>query len=143
MKLKDFYRWADEDENGCLVWQQYCNDKGYGIVYIPEIQTMQMKAHRVSWYLEAGHFPESGLHVAHKCDNTSCINPDHLFIATPKENVRDRISKGRTAGPRNRKLTDMQALRVRQSPLSSRKMAANLGVSHSTILEIRRGNRYG
>lgn len=52
-------------------------------------------AHRVSWLLQRGPIKD-GLHVLHKCDNRTCVNPDHLFLGTNTDNVRDMRAKGRT-----------------------------------------------
>jgi hypothetical protein len=54
-------------------------------------------AHRWAWEIVNGPIPD-GLLVCHKCDVTSCVNPDHLFIGTQKENLKDCRDKGRWHG---------------------------------------------
>ena len=78
---------------GCWVWVGRPNTSGYGTF---SLNKKRERAHRVSWMLNRGPIPE-GLQVLHKCDNPPCVNPDHLFLGTNADNVKDRVSKGRTA----------------------------------------------
>jgi hypothetical protein len=78
---------------GCWEWQAYCNKDGYGQV---GYQGTVTGAHRVSWILENGPIPD-GLCVLHKCDNPSCVRPDHLFLGTRVDNSDDKVAKGRQA----------------------------------------------
>lgn len=56
-----------------------------------------MQSHRFSWFLEKGAVPKN-MCVLHKCDNPSCCNPNHLFLGTNMDNVKDRVKKGRSSG---------------------------------------------
>lgn len=78
-------------ETGCLEWNGSLNNSGYGNFWL---EGTSDKAHRVSWTLTNGEIPE-GLFVLHKCDNPKCVNTDHLFLGTAKDNALDRKAKGR------------------------------------------------
>lgn len=84
-------------ESGCWLWiGNYSNDHprlgAYGTF-------KGEPSHRASWKLHNGPIP-IGLSVCHKCDVRECVNPEHLFLGTPKENYHDCIKKGRQwSGP--------------------------------------------
>lgn len=54
-----------------------------------------IRAHRFAWFLKTGKLIPDNIMACHKCDNPSCVNPDHLFLGTAKDNVNDMLSKGR------------------------------------------------
>ena len=85
-----------EDVNDCWDWNLKGRDAfGYAIVQgIFNNQRYHLGAHRFSWKLHFGIIPD-GLCVLHKCDNPSCTNPEHLFLGTRDENMKDAARKGR------------------------------------------------
>jgi hypothetical protein len=89
-----FERQVQHDISGCWVWTGYRNRGGYGVV---KQRGKQLLAHRLSWVLAHGDLPPS-LHVLHRCDNRACVRPDHLFLGSNRDNVADRIAKGRPGG---------------------------------------------
>lgn len=101
--------WAKVDKNGpipercpelgpCWPWTAYCDGNGRGRV---GVDGRADKASRVSWHLTFGEIPD-GMSVLHKCDNPPCVRPDHLFLGTQTENMRDMVVKQRNAfGVRN------------------------------------------
>ena len=78
-------------ETGCWIWLGYCDRNGYGDI---KVEYKSWRAHRFSWVLHGGDIPE-GQYVLHKCDEPSCVNPDHLFVGTQDDNIQDMIKKGR------------------------------------------------
>ena len=85
---------------GCWTWAGSKTRQGYGCIGSGGKYAPVVKAHRVSWELNRGPIPQ-GLCVLHHCDNPSCVNPNHLFLGTVRDNWNDAITKGR-AVPYNR-----------------------------------------
>ena len=80
------------DRSGdCWLWTGQLDKDGYGMVMI---NYRSWKASRAAWHLLVGPIPE-GMLVLHKCDVRACCNPDHLWLGTQSDNIRDMDSKGR------------------------------------------------
>lgn len=78
-------------DNGCWIWIGACNFDGYGHLTVSQ---KPWSAHRFSYTIFTGEIPK-GMCVCHKCDCPPCVNPDHLFLGTAKDNARDKYEKGR------------------------------------------------
>jgi hypothetical protein len=89
------------DLGPCWIWTGTRNGLGrdglgnYGLFYLPPPGPRQVYAHRFSWELANGRSVPDGQYICHRCDNPSCINPSHLYAATPSENIQDALTKGR------------------------------------------------
>lgn len=137
------------EENQCWEWQAGCFSSGYGML---AVNRYPQKAHRVSWILSFGFIPK-GKHVLHICDNRRCVNPNHLYLGTHQDNMRDMDERGRRnhdlsyylRGERhpNAKLTQAQVDEIKNSTgIGQRKLAVMYGVSHGAIRHIRSGRTW-
>lgn len=91
--------WLRVDRSGdCWRWTGTHKATGYGRLSWGGRRAAP--AHRVAWELTHGVIPD-GVHVLHRCDNPTCVNPAHLFLGTHADNMSDRREKGRYAGLRS------------------------------------------
>lgn len=104
----------------------------------------------MAWELMYGPVPEK-LHVLHHCDNRACCNPYHLFLGTNKDNVDDKVSKGRAGAPTGEnhyegKLTweKVDEIRFRYSAggVTQQALADEFGVTQGLIGHIIRGLKW-
>lgn len=82
--------------SNCWLWTGVTRGMGYGMVALRRVDGKQPRemAHRLSWQLANGPIPD-GLLVLHRCDVPACVNPEHLFLGTTKDNAQDALRKGR------------------------------------------------
>lgn len=103
----------------------------------------QWSAHRYAWTVKNGAIP-SGMSVLHRCDNPKCVNPEHLFLGTQADNMRDMKSKGRARAPagerhRDARLTEDAVRRIRFGSEPVAALAREYGVAGVTIYNARNG----
>lgn len=77
----------------CWLWTSCIDPKGYGQF---TVANHTRRAHRISWELHYGAIPPSYC-ILHACDVRHCVNPAHLFLGTPRDNMQDCKAKGRLA----------------------------------------------
>lgn len=83
--------------SGCWLWTGSTMGKmGYGAITEGQGSQVSVGAHRVSWKLHKGEIP-IGLYVLHRCDVPACVNPNHLFLGTAKDNAQDAVAKNRVS----------------------------------------------
>jgi hypothetical protein len=120
---------------------------GYGCI---KINGKVLDTHRFSWILHFGEIPK-GKYICHKCDNRLCVNPDHLFLGSPRDNVLDAIKKGKMdkyqlpksrIGKRpaiaklNKTLANEIRMKYSKGETTYRKLAKEYGVCYQTILSV-------
>lgn len=125
-----------EPNTGCWLWLRAVDPKlGYGSLKFGQ---RIMRAHRASWLAHRGPIP-AGLCVCHRCDNRMCINPEHLFLGTRKDNAQDAAQKHRTTyGVRHHaaKLDPDSVRAIRAGSSVGRtqiELARDFGVSRASI----------
>ena len=129
----------------CIVWGMAAGRNGYGKA---GYRGKKWEVHRLSYEAFVGPIAD-GMHVLHKCDNKLCINPFHLFLGTPADNMADKKSKGRQRrgeGCYNAKLTAEQVASIRkirrESGLSYSKIGSMFGTSGCNVGQIVRGETW-
>lgn len=121
------------NKDACWNWRAGTFDGRYGA--FGPTPGKAVGAHRVSWELTNGPIPD-GLVVCHKCDNRLCVNPDHLFLGTSKQNSQDMVAKARQNKGEDRycaKLTTAQVSAIRLDPRPQRAIAQDYGVSQTLV----------
>lgn len=131
--------YSKSGEDDCWEWNGSLTPTGYGRFWIT--RRTGTTASRAAMMLTVGEIPPD-LEVCHKCDNRRCVNPNHLFLGTPKENSQDRVRKGRNISRRgeavtNAKLTESDVMAIRTSSTPHRQLAREYGVDESLIRQVR------
>ena len=126
------------DSNGCFIWQGKPHTAGYGVFGRNGDQDF---AHRYAWFFASGRWPEKGMFVCHSCDNPLCVNPDHLFLGTHQDNVKDAVAKNRMGAPHklSKEIRDKILAEYRQGGIFQRDLAKKYNTSQATVSEICRG----
>jgi hypothetical protein len=130
------------NDEGCWLWLRGKFKSGYGAVhwYVGDAKK-KWYTHRLSYTQSNGDIPE-GHGVCHTCDVPSCINPEHLFVGTQKDNMQDCIKKGRF---NRRKLTEEDVLEIRRlsaEGLTQTSIATRYPVGRHTIGNIVRNQQW-
>ena len=142
MKKTVFERWCEKvDMKGtddCWEWLAYKNKGGYGCF---KNNKKMVRAHRYAYehYKNNGQPIPSNLCVCHHCDNPGCVNPNHLFLGTQKDNMLDRERKGRRVNSNPKKHTDDEVIKIRldyASGLSQEKVAKLNNTALGTVNRI-------
>jgi len=129
---------GEPDANGCLHWNGYMRSQGYGGL---KFQGKTLSAHRVAYQISKGEIP-SGMCVCHTCDVRNCVNSDHLFLGTIRENTQDRDRKGRHVPlpgelHGNAKLKESQVHEIRNASDTLQVIADRFGISKSQVFNIK------
>ena len=134
-------------KNDCWKWLAYKDKDSYGRIGTDSIHR-NIAAHRVSWILHYGEIPKNKL-VCHKCDNPSCVNPQHLFLGTIQDNNFDKVKKNRQAqGEKNgsAKLKKSQIQEIKKiyqtGNFTLKEVGKMFGVTYATISYIVNGKTW-
>lgn len=143
--MEKFWSKVQKSE-GCWTWNGSRDPRGYGRIYLNAAERVPFAApgstcltHRVSWVMHFGAIPD-GLCVCHRCDNPTCVRPDHLFLGTRAENSEDAARKGRMA----RVVPDAEVSQIRllaQRGIPQSVIVRMYGLDSSTVSRIVNGKR--
>lgn len=124
-----------EKTDTCWLWKGVFNQGGYGKIGTKDV------APRRSYKYFVGEIPK-GKQVCHICDNRACVNPDHLFVGSIADNMRDKFEKNRQAkGSKigNSFLDEEKVLDIRRARLSGctyKEISSRYGVGFFNIRSI-------
>jgi DNA-binding CsgD family transcriptional regulator len=140
-------KWSRNRDSGCWEWTASLAGVGYGQLKLP-LTRKQIYAHRLSYLMHLGEIPE-GQYVLHRCDNPKCVNPEHLWLGTQKDNLQDMKRKDRhLRGERNSSavLTPSEVRSIRllcsAGDLSQQRIAKMFGIQQMQVSRIHRRERW-
>lgn len=116
------------NKNGCWVWTRAKARRGYGEFGIGREHFL---AHRFILTLKESRCID-GLLACHRCDNPSCVNPDHLWVGTTQENTLDMLKKGRSLKGEDHPMRTLS----KDVVVKIRLLYENGGHSHSTLAKM-------
>lgn len=144
METKEFWQNVEaSSKEECWPWVGFIESHGYGRLRAPKGRLVL--AHRVAYEKANGCIPE-GMCVCHRCDTKECCNPDHLFLGSQSDNMKDMKNKGRARSLRGEKsprskLTQEMVDYIRTSPnakiLSGVELAMLFDVGKATVYDVR------
>ena len=128
------------DATQCWEWTGRVDNYGYGILNMPK--GMSDLAHRTSFFAYNGSI-DTELLVLHSCDNTGCVNPEHLRQGTHKDNTADMYERGREYakpgdGNKFSKLKEHEVIEILKSTLTVKELSEKFNVSTSNIQHIQK-----
>jgi hypothetical protein len=128
--------WARVNKtDSCWLWTSHCDKDGYGRLWR---NGYKQQAHRVSWRIAHGYMPDEL--VLHKCDVPACVNPEHLFLGTQKDNMHDAVAKGRKGKLSS---TDVDEIRrLVEAGVRQKDIARQFDISQQHVNNIVRGYRW-
>jgi len=144
-KSKTWLRFLSKVEKteSCWIWKGAKSKSGYGVF---SFLCKYIRAHRASYILHKGEIPNNLL-VLHSCDVRDCVNPDHLHLGTPKQNMQEMMVRGRskylkgTQSP-SCKLTDEQVKEIcnlRHKKIPAKEIALKYNISFGYVYELSAG----
>ena len=121
------------DDNDCWIWQGSKDNHGYGMAVGYKHAKID-KAHRVSYRMFVEEIP-AGKSICHTCDVRACVNPDHLYCGTARDNARDAKERGRLTGSRKRLTAEQkkQMALLHTEGITKQEIAETFGVSQMTV----------
>lgn len=124
--------------DACWVWRGKRNRAGYGRI---TDGGRLMLAHRVSWALAYGSYPDAKKMVCHSCDVPACVNPSHLFVGSGSDNQVDVMRKSRR--PSRLTIADVREVRrLIAAGVADRDIAQRFAVSKPRVVKIRTGRQW-
>ena len=144
MQIPQRFLDAFEQQESCWIWLGSPSSSGYGQCLYKE---KHWSAHRLSYTLYRGEIPKGKL-VCHTCDNKLCVNPEHLYVGTHKDNNRDTYARNRMPlryghlAINVAKLSEEAAREIKYSNIETKTLCQKHQVNQSQISRIRNGKTW-
>lgn len=135
--IERFWNKVSASDSGCWIWLGHAADKRYGFF---KVNNQSYIASRIAYYIEYDIDPGNKL-VCHECNNTFCVNPEHLYLDNQSGNMKKAYDENRKSNKgENHPCSRLNELQVKQiktllltTEMTHKEIAQEFGVSKSTI----------